>query len=65
VVPEVTLLHDKPVGPKAEQRNPGQILAAATGQPGLRAPRHGSLITVDDRHAEPAPHRFLLREYAG
>lgn len=54
VVPEVAFLHDKPVGPKTEQRPPCQILIAAVGQPGLRALRHGSLITVDNRHAKPA-----------
>jgi hypothetical protein len=65
VVPEVAFLQDKPVGPETEQRHPGQILAAAIRQSGLRTPGHGSLITVDDRRAKPALRRFLLREHAG
>ena len=65
VVPEVAFLHDKPVGPKTEQRHAFQILGAAIHQPGLRTPGHGSLITVDNRHAKPAVRRFLLREHAG
>ena len=65
VVPEVAFLHDKPVGPKTEQRHPRQILGSAICQPGLRTPRHGSLITVDNRHAKTALGRFLLREHAG
>ena len=65
MVPEVAFLHDKPVGPKTEQRHPRQILGAAISQPGLRAPGHGRLITVDNRHAKPALRRFLLREHAG
>jgi hypothetical protein len=65
VVPEVALLHDKPIGPKTEQRHPCQTFLAAIRQPGLRTPRHGSLITVDNRHAKLALRRFLLREHAG
>jgi hypothetical protein len=65
VVPEVAFLHDKPVGPKTEQRHPCQILGAAIRQPGLRTPGHGRLITVDNRHAKLALRRILLGEYAG
>ena len=65
VVPEVAFLHDKPVGPETEQRHACQILGDAIRQPGLRTPGHGSLITVDNRHAKPAVRRFLLREHAG
>jgi len=65
VVPEVAFLRDKPVGPKTEQRHPRQILGSAICQCGLRTPRHGGLITVDNRHAKPALGRFLLREHAG
>ena len=65
VVPEVAFLHDKPVGPETEQRHPGQILRTAIGQLGLRTPRHGRLITVNNRRAKPALRRFLLSEHAG
>jgi hypothetical protein len=65
VVPEVAFFHDKAVGTETEQRHPCQILGAAIGQPALRAPRHGGLITVDDRRTELALRRFFLREHAG
>jgi len=65
VVPEVAFLHDKPVRPETEQRHPSQILGAAVRQPGLSAPRYGSLIAVDDRCTKPALRRFFLREHAG
>jgi hypothetical protein len=65
LVPEVAFLHDQPVSPKTEQRHPGQILVTAVGQPGLRAPRNGCLITIDNWLAKPALRRFLLREHAG
>ena len=64
MVPEVAFLHDKPVGPKTEQRQPCEILGAAVRQPGLRTPRHGRSVTVDNRHAKPAFRRFLLSEHA-
>jgi hypothetical protein len=65
LVPEVAFLHDQPVSPKTEQRHPGQILVTAVGQPGLRAPRNGCLITIDNWLAKPALRRFLLREHTG
>ncbi len=63
--PEVALFHDKPVGAEAQQGHPRQILGAAIDQPGLRGPGHCSLIAINDRLAEPAPGRLLLREHAG
>lgn len=65
MVPEVTFLHDEPVGPETEQRHPCQFLVAAIRQPGLRAPGHRSLIPIDNGNAKPALRRFLLREHAG
>ena len=65
LVPEVAFLRHEPIAPEPEQRHPGQVLAAAIGQPGLRGPGHGRLITVDKRRAEPALRRFILREHAG
>src|ERR1700733_11257665 len=41
------------------------ILGTAILQPRLRTPRHGSLVPVDDRCAELALGRFLLREHTG
>jgi hypothetical protein len=64
VVPEVALLHDKPVGPETEQRYLGQIVGAAIGQPGLRAPGHGGLIAVDNGRTELALRRFFPHEHA-
>jgi hypothetical protein len=65
MVPEVAFLQDQPVSPETEQRHPCQILITAIGQPGLRAPRNGCPITIDNGHAKPALRRFLLREDAG
>jgi hypothetical protein len=62
--PEIAMFQDEPVSAEAQQRQFGQVLGAAIGQPGLGAPGHSSLIAVDNRRAEPALGRLFFREYA-
>ena len=47
------VLHDELAGPEAQQQHSRRILGTATRQPALRTPRHSSLITIDNRWAEP------------
>src|SRR5690349_15962405 len=64
-VPVVAVLHDEPVGAEAEHRHPDQVFAVAIGQLSLGGPGHSRPVTVDNRLAELALRRFLLREHAG
>ena len=63
LVPEVAFLHDEAIGPETQQCHSGQILRATIGQPGLGAPGHGSLVTIDKGHAKSANRRFFLRKH--